>query len=277
MADLEFNWYPGHIAKAERQLKDKLSVVDLVIEIRDARAPYASAHRDLLEWVKAKSIIPVIQKTDLADKNFYQQFIDDFLVDNQYISKPIAVSAKKQRVPNLVKAIDQAAKPIRAKHKSKGILNQPIKVMVCGYPNVGKSTLINKLAQIKKAKTENKAGVTRQQQWIDMSIGKQNSFKLLDTPGIIPPKFYSQDQALKLALTGALGDKAFEHELLVREGVALIESLYPGLLAKHYKLTQIGDDFLTALAEAKHIDLLQAADMILYDFRAARLGNLSLE
>ena len=265
----KFSWYPGHIAKAERELREKLKIIDIVIELRDARIPEASRHKDLQDWVKAKAIITVLNKSDLADVN--KKFIGINSRDRNSLKK-------------IIQEIEKAAKPIEKKYLAKGILNRPARVIVIGYPNVGKSSLINALALSKKTKVADKAGVTRQQQWVD--VKSKLNIKLLDTPGIIPAKFYSEDQALKLALCNCLGDNAYDHILVAREGLRLIEKLYPGLIIKHYKLENIDandDSLLEQIALKKtHIregqpDVERTANAVLKDFREAKLGKISLE
>lgn len=265
----KFNWYPGHIAKAERQLKEKLKIIDIVIELRDARIPEASRHKDLKEWSNTKTIITVLNKADLSS------------VNKDYIS---INSKDRSSLKRIISEIEKAAKPLEAKYLAKGIINRPARVMVVGYPNVGKSSLINALAQNKKTKVADKAGVTRQQQWVD--VKSKLNIKLLDTPGIIPAKFYSEDQALKLALCNCLGDNAYDHILVAREGIKLIESLYPGLIVKYYKIDDQAandDSLLEQIALKKtHLrdgqpDVDRTANAFLKDFREAKLGKISLE
>lgn len=256
----KFNWYPGHIAKAERELKEKLKVIDIVIELRDARIPQASEHKELEAWANGKPIITVLNKSDLAAPS--QEYIS--------INSKNPASLKK-----LIKEIEKYSQPILDKYKSKGIIGRATRVMVVGYPNVGKSSLINQLAQNKKAKVSDKAGVTRQQQWIDAK--SKLSIKLLDTPGIIPPKFYSDDQALKLALCNCLGDNAFDHVTIAREGMGLIQAQ----VEKYYEI-EFGKDPVLALALRKRLmqngepDLGRAADLFLKDFREAKIGKFML-
>lgn len=258
----KFNWYPGHIAKAERQLKEKLKVIDLVIELLDARIPEASRHKDLKEWANNKPVITVINKADLAPPN------DNYISIN---------SKDKATLKQLIQEIEKASKPILDKYLKHGVIGRATKVMVVGYPNVGKSSLINALTKNKKkAKVADKAGVTRQQQWIDTK--SKLNIKLLDTPGIIPAKFYSEDQALKLALCNCLGDKAFDHVLVAKEGMYLLEEH----VTKFYKI-ELGDDPLSALAVCKSMirngqpDAERAAGLFLQDFREGKLGKISLD
>jgi ribosome biogenesis GTPase A len=253
----QFNWYPGHIAKAEKQLKEKISLIDMIIELVDARIPKSSSHTELEAWAGNKPIIRILSKSDISDpeKN----------------PRGIRVNSKERKnIKAVVSEIEKAAKPVNEHYKKKGLVNRPFKVMIVGYPNVGKSSLINALARKKKAKVENKPGVTRQQQWID--IQSNINVKLLDTPGIIPTKFTGDDHALKLALCSCVSDKAFDSVEVARMAINLIDELYPGLLASHYKLEEMSLENL-----AGERDLSLAAEQFINDFRNQRLGKLSLE
>lgn len=257
---LGFNWYPGHIAKAEKQLREKISLIDMVIELVDARIPESSAHKELHLWAKDKPVLKIFSKSDIADKS--------------KILSGIKVNSKnRNNIDKVIKEIEKQAKPINDRYKLKGLINRPFKVMIVGYPNVGKSSLINALAKKKKVQVANKPGVTRQQQWID--INSNINIKLLDTPGIIPTKFDNDDQALKLALCSCVSDKSFDSVELARLALDLIDSLYPGMLQEFYELDSLS---LEALAEKKtNSKLEKAAEILINDFRAQRFAKISLE
>jgi ribosome biogenesis GTPase A len=270
-SSLNFNWYPGHIAKAEKELREKIKIIDLIIEVRDARIAFSSAHKDLQDWASGKNIITVLSKIDLADpKKIPQEFI--------------GLNLKENKLPStLFQKIKESSKDIVEKYKAKGIKNRPIKIMVLGYPNTGKSTLINRLSKTKKARVENRAGVTRQQQWIDVkSLNNQDqqSYKLLDTPGIIPSKFYSEEQALKLALCNCLSDKAFDYVEIARKGIELIDFHYKDLIKTYYAIED--EICLEAIARKKSLirdsepELLKAAELFINDFRRAKFGKICL-
>jgi ribosome biogenesis GTPase A len=226
------NWYPGHIAKAEKQLKEKISMIDFVIEVRDARIPFASHHKDLKEWLSGKPYITLLNKSDLADavkckiaKNIIEAEKEAkavYLVNSRASSLPLA----------LIKSIDELGEAATRKFKAKGILKRAARIMIVGYPNVGKSTLINKLSKTRKAKVENRPGVTQRQQWIQVKT--QQEILLLDTPGIIPTKLYSDDQGVKLALCNCVSGKAFDPVELLVHAIPLIESLYPNAINNYY-------------------------------------------
>ncbi len=279
-----YNWYPGHIAKAEKELKEKLKLIDIVIELRDARAPYSTAHRELRAWAGSKPILLVLNKSDLADPKALKKFKEEFnRVKDDYAAEPFFFNArnftadnvKVAKVADIIKVLDRLSVPLRAKFTDKGVRSRPVRVMVVGYPNTGKSTLINKLSNSKKAKTQNKPGVTRTQQWVDVLKGDNVEIKLLDTPGIIPPKFYSDEQALMLALCNCLGDKAFDHVLVAKEALKHLDRCYHDRLSKLYK----SDDGLNleAMADKATLDLDQMGRKLIQDFRDGRIGLISLE
>ena len=268
----EFNWYPGHIAKAERQLKEKLVVIDIIIELRDARIPESSRHRELKEWAKNKPVIVALNKVDLADP----RRITDYLEANPEI---ITINSKQGEIKNLVKAVKDAAKPIEEKNKSKGFKNKPIRVVVVGYPNIGKSSLINKFSKTKKAKVANKAGVTRQQQWIKID----SNIQLLDTPGIIPSKLYSKDQALKLAMCNCLGEHAYDDFNLALDALKLLEIKHPGIIKKYYEVED-SENILKTIALKRNWlitknepDLEKTATKVLFDIREGNLEKIFLD
>lgn len=256
----KFNWYPGHIAKAEKQLKEKISMIDMIIELVDARIPISSSHAELVDWAGSKPIIRVLSKSDIADQ--------------KKNPRGIRVNGKERKnIGSVIHEIEEAAKPINERFKKKGLINRPFKVMIVGYPNIGKSSLINAIAKKKKAKVENKPGVTRQQQWI--SVQSNIDIKLLDTPGIIPTKFLNDDHALKLALCSCVSDRAFDPVEVARMGIALIHELYPNLLDEHYKIPDFNID---AFAEASCSGVqIKAAEQFINDFRNQRFGKISLE
>jgi ribosome biogenesis GTPase A len=255
-----FNWYPGHIAKAEKQLREKISLIDMIIELVDARIPQSSSHTDLYEWAGPKPVIRVLSKSDVSDPNKNPQ--------------GIRVNSKERKnLGAVIREIELAAEPINERFKKKGLINRPFKVMIVGYPNVGKSSLINAIAKKKKAKVENKPGVTRQQQWIN--IESTINIKLLDTPGIIPTKFNNDDQALKLALCSCVSDRAFDPIEVARLGIELINQLYPNLLDNYYKIPGFS---VRTFAESSHNgEDIKAAEHFINDFRNQRFGKISLE
>ncbi len=281
-----FNWYPGHIAKAERELKEILKVADLIIEVRDARAPFATAHRELSSWLGAKPSLLVLNKADMADPKALTRACAEIADSGKYVCPPFALNTKNQRgfsgssFPQLEKAVFDYGKRKQEQMQAKGINNYPLKVVVVGFPNVGKSTLINHLSKSRKAKVENKPGVTRKQKWIEMHGHSGVLVKLLDTPGIIPPKLYSKDQAIKLALTTCISNKAFDHLLVGRAAIDNFSDEQIDFLLKFYSIpvdAEATDDVLTRLSNKRNIDVEHAAQIFISDLQSASFGPWSFE
>ena len=309
--ELHINWYPGHIAKAEKQLKEKIKLIDFVIEVRDSRIPFASHHRDLKEWLGTKEYISVLNKSDLADPKRTKISQETIIKDKEAYASFIVDSRKNSLPANFLRAVDKLAAKTTEKFKAKGILKRPARVMVVGYPNVGKSTIINRLSQTKKAKVENRPGVTQQQQWV--KVKSKLDILLLDTPGIIPQKLYSDDQAIKLALCNCVSAKSFDPMELVLSSMPIIEKSYPGLIRSYYKTeSEIQDlkaeyelaedagdisivgksEYLSVLIEKlahkkgwirkgtggqAEADMERAALKIISDFREQKFGKINLE
>lgn len=309
--ELHINWYPGHIAKAEKQLKEKIKLIDFVIEVRDARIPFASHHRNLKEWLGNKEYISVLNKSDLADPVKTKNAQETIIKEKEAYASFIVDSRKNSLPANFLKAVDKLAAKATEKFKAKGILKRPARVMVVGYPNVGKSTIINRLSHTKKAKVENRPGVTQQQQWV--KVKSKLDILLLDTPGIIPQKLYSDDQAIKLALANCVSAKSFDAMELVLSSLPIIEKAYPGLISSYYKtddelkdlkakyelgkdaedLSIIGKpDYLSVLIEKlahkkgwirkgtggqAEADMERAALKIISDFREQKFAKINLE
>ncbi len=284
-----FNWYPGHIAKAEKELKEKIKLADLIIEVRDARAPEATCHRELKSWITNKPIILILNKADMADPKHLAEFIKT--IPKDYAQSVFAINTKAQKAiigesfSALEAAIYKLATAKQLAMQAKGINNFPTKVIVLGYPNVGKSTLINHLSKAKKAKTENKPGVTRAQKWIEMKSKSGVMVKLLDTPGIIPPKLYSKEQATKLALCSCVSDKAYDNLLVANAAADLVFPYYAALIRNFYASKSKPNDLLFQesktvvedIASSRSIDIEIAARNFLNDLKSGAFGALSFE
>ena len=199
------NWFPGHMAKAKRQMEEQLKLVDIIIELRDARIPFASENPLLKELSKNKKRLIILNKADLADEIENKKFID-------YFDNALLIDSLHDNVSKLISnKIKEMCNDILERAKRKGIRNKTIRAMVVGIPNVGKSTLINSFVKKKIAKVENRPGVTRNLQWI--KIDKE--IELLDTPGVLWPKFENQEDAIKLAILGTINDNVLDKEELV--------------------------------------------------------------
>ncbi len=279
---MQFQWYPGHMTKAKRQMQEDIKFIDLVIELVDARIPLSSRNPDIDELGKQKSRLILLNKADLADekknalwKNYFQQ--KGFFV--------VELDARKRNQMKQIQAtIAQACKEKIERDRKRGILNRPVRAMVVGIPNVGKSTFINTFAGRACAKTGNKPGVTKGKQWI--RLNKQ--VELLDTPGILWPKFDDQAVGLRLAWIGSMNDTILNMEELAVELLRFLQTNYPEVLADRYQLpVQEQEDpvkLLEQIAANRHcvksggmMDLAKAALLLLDDFRSGRLGRISLE
>ena len=271
------HWYPGHIAKAERKLKEQLSLVDAVIEVLDARIPVSSSYTNITGLLGQKPRLILLNKSDLADKNELKNWVK--LLEEKYNSPVMFSDAKNSNDLNLIikKVIELSEPRIQALMK-KGLLRRPARVMVVGMPNVGKSSIINKLTKSSKTKIGAKAGVTRQQQWVRINP----QLELLDTPGIIPMKQENQEVANKLAFVNSVSENAYSNELVAKELLALLEVKYPDMVRDYYKLE--GNFTLEDIAISRNWiisggepDIERTAVYILRDFREGRIGKFILD
>lgn len=274
---MHIHWYPGHIAKAERQLKEKLNLVDVVIEVRDARIPLSSSYTNIEKLLGDKPRLLLLNKADLVDKEELKSWIK-YLKDTTKCPI-ITTDAKGAKDLALVvkNAVDLAEPRIQAL-MSKGLLRRAARAMVVGMPNVGKSSVINKLTKSSKTKIGAKAGVTRQQQWVRINP----KLDLLDTPGIIPTKQENQLQAAKLAFVSSVSENAYAPEEVAQELLNLLsESKYKQIVCDFYK---VEDLTLYTIAESRNwilksdsLDTERTAKYVLKDFRDGRLGKFILD
>ena len=268
------NWYPGHMAKAHRQIREQLSLVDIVIELRDARMPSASANPMLAELSANKPVLIILNKADLADDTINQEW------KKRFEHCLVLDSTTDDLTRIVVKEVKQILADKLARAKARGIRKKVLRAMVVGIPNVGKSTFINNIVKKKVAKTENRPGVTKNLQWIRIN----EDVELLDTPGVLWPKLDDQDKARKLALLGSINDEVVDKQELVLFGLDYIISHYPGLVGKRYGIKEDSDDLLTAIAEEKkwfgsnnQPDLDKTVNLVLKDIRSNKIGRISFE
>lgn len=274
---MTINWYPGHIAKAERELKEKLSLVDVVVEIIDARIPLSSKYIGVEKLIGSKPHIIVMNKSDLAD-NIESKKWKNFLGQNARVLLTSANSNKD--ISNIISAVIDAGKDTIAKLTAKGLLPRPVRVVIIGLPNVGKSSIINKLIGKKKAKTGAKAGVTRQQQWVRINP----RVELLDTPGIIPMKLENQDAAYKLAMVNSIGEATYDTTDVSRVLLKLLDEKYPNETRNYYNISADNDLTLENIAKSRNllvlggeVDINRCAALILSDFRHGKICKLTLD
>ncbi len=274
-------WFPGHMTKTRRQMEKELSLVDAVAEIVDARIPASSRNPDIPKLLGKKPMLIILNKCDMADSTVTAEWIKWF--EEQKI-KAIAVDCRTGKGLNqfVPKVKEMLSEKLEA-NKAKGMAGKPLRLMVVGIPNVGKSTFINRIAGVNKAKAENRPGVTRGNQWF--TVDKQ--LELLDTPGVLWPKFEDKDIGERLAFTGAVKDNVVDIELLAMRLLENLTVSYKELLIKRYGELDFSLDsyeLLCALAKKRGMvvrggecDTLRAATMLLEEFRNCKIGNISLE
>ena len=277
---MNFQWYPGHMTKAKRMMQENIKLIDLVIELVDARVPMSSRNPDIDELGKNKARLILLNKADLADEKQTEEWIGYFRGKGYSAVK--VNSRKGGGIKSIQGVIQEACKEKTERDRKRGILNRPVRAMVVGIPNVGKSTFINALAGKACAKTGNKPGVTKGKQWIRLN----KNVELLDTPGILWPKFEDQQVGLRLAFIGSIKDEIMNLEELAAELISYMQDAYPGVLAEKYTINEKQNSYsvLEAIAESRHclvrgneLDTAKAAGMLLDDFRNGRLGRITLE
>ena len=273
------HWYPGHIAKAEKKLKEQLSLVDAVIEVLDARIPLSSGYDNIAGLLNDKPRLILFNKSDLADRAKLKKFAEKIEKDSGY---PVILSdAKNSKDLNFIvkKAVELSEPRIQAIIK-KGLLRRPARVMVVGMPNVGKSSFINKRTRSSKTKTGANAGVTRQQQWVRINP----QLELLDTPGIIPMRQEDQSRAQKLAFVNSVSENAYSNEIVARELLELLAKQYPDIVKAYYNLKDEDDITLENISNSRNwiktggeADLERTAIYVLRDFRDGKTGRFVLD
>ncbi len=280
---MQVQWYPGHMTKAKRAMKEDMKLVDLVVEILDARAPLSSRNPDIDELSGKKARLVLLNKADLADAKANIMWERYFLEQGCITAKVDA--RKRSDMKPVQNAIREACREKTERDRKRGIKNRPVRAMVVGIPNVGKSTFINSFAGRACAKTGNRPGVTRGNQWIRLS----KEVELLDTPGILWPKFEDEQVGIKLALLGSVKDEILGMEELSLELLGRLKEWYPQTLKLRYQLTAAeGKEgpahmlmeiarFRNCVLKGNELDLEKAARLVIDDFRSGRLGAITLE
>ena len=275
-------WFPGHMKKAQRLIEENLKLVDIVIELLDARIPRSSQNPLLKEILNDKPRLIALAKSDLADKNFTKQWIEKFKTEN--INAIPIDSVKGAGIKSLIEAAKNLAKPKTHKLTSQGAKPRSARAMIVGIPNVGKSSLINRLAGVNHTKIENRPGVTRAKQWIKID----NGLDLLDTPGILYPKFDDQEVAMKLAWTYAISDEIHDLEIIVNKLLEVLAEKYSQGLIERFKIEPpiptSGNELLEIIGRKRGcirkgniVDLEKAQRIILNEFRSGKLGRITLD
>lgn len=277
---MNIQWYPGHMTKAKRMMEEDIKLIDLVIELVDARLPLSSRNPDIDNLAKNKSRLILLNKSDLADERVNNMWSDYFKEKGFFVVKLDARSGSGMKA--IYSIIQEACKEKIERDRKRGILNRPVRAMVVGIPNVGKSTFINSYAKKACTKTGNKPGVTKGKQWIKLSKG----LELLDTPGILWPKFEDQEVGLRLAISGSINDDILNISELSLELIKMLLKDYPGKLAERYDIdeTMTPVNILEAVAikrgclkKGELVDLDKAANIIIDEFRAGKIGRITLE
>ena len=277
---MNLQWYPGHMTKAKRQMQEDLKLIDLIIELVDARIPLSSRNPDIDELGKNKARLILLNKSDLADEKYNEQWSAYFQKKGFYVVKVNAKSGAGLK--SIQGVIQEACKAKIERDRRRGIKNRPIRAMVVGIPNVGKSTFINSYAGKACAKTGNKPGVTKGKQWIRLN----KTLELLDTPGILWPKFEDQEVGKRLAFIGSIKDEILNLEELSLELLDYIRTNYPGLLNTRYGIEEEGTpvSLLEAVADKRkclirgqEIDYAKAAGIVMEEFRNGKIGRITLE
>ena len=277
---MNYQWYPGHMTKARRQMQEDLKLIDLMIELVDARVPAASRNPDIDELGKNKARLILLNKSDLADERGNDAWMEYFKGKGYSVVKVNSRSGAGMKAIN--SAVQEACKEKIERDRKRGILNRPVRAMVVGIPNVGKSTFINAYAGRACAKTGNKPGVTKGKQWIRLS----KQLELLDTPGILWPKFEDQEVGKRLAFIGSIKDEILNLEELSLELLDYIRTNYPGLLNTRYGIEEEGTpvSLLEAVADKRkclirgqEIDYAKAAGIVMEEFRNGKIGRITLE
>lgn len=275
-------WFPGHMKKAERMIQENLKLVDVVVELLDARIPSASQNPMLKELLGGKLRLVVLTKSDLADESKTKLWLKKFRAEN---ISAIALDVQHGKgLKNLITEIKSLAAKKTHKLAKYGAKPRAARVMILGIPNVGKSSLINKLAGMNRAKTENRPGVTRDKQWIKISDG----LDLLDTPGILWAKFEDREAALKLAWTSALNDEIYDLETAMKLLLETLAEKNPAGLLNRYKISEPlpmeGRELLEQVGSKRgcirrggEVDIEKTARLILSEFRAGKLGRVTLD
>ena len=277
---MNVQWYPGHMTKAKRMMQEDIKLIDLIIELVDARVPLSSRNPDIDELGKNKARLILLNKSDLADERQNAAWETYFLEKGFFVVKVNSKSGVGVKAVH--GAIQEACKEKIERDRRRGIKNRPVRCMVVGIPNVGKSTFINTFAGKACAKTGNKPGVTKGKQWIRLKKGVE----LLDTPGILWPKFEDQNVGIRLALIGSIKDEILNIDELSLVLIEYLVNHYAGILTQRYEIVEEGKpvEMLEAIAKNRNcllkggeLDYSKAAALLIEDFRSGKLGKITLE
>ena len=278
-------WFPGHMAKTRRMITENLKQVDVVIEILDARIPYSSHNPEIMKIIEQKPMITLLNKASLADPEKTSRFVKKYTAGNRVCLATDCITGEgMNRISPIIKEI--MSEKLK-RFEEKGMSGRKLRAMVVGIPNVGKSSLINKISGNKKAKVENRPGVTVDKQWVSTTLG----IDLLDMPGVLWPKFDDRTVGENLAITGAIKDTVLEIDTIALSLVSRLRQMYPALLSERYKLGDISaldelDDYELFrfigkkrgfLISGGEINEERTANMLLEEFRNGKIGRITIE
>ena len=277
---MNIQWYPGHMTKAKRMMQEDIKLIDIVIELLDARVPLSSRNPDIDSLANNKYRLVLLNKCDLADDSVTAKWENYFKEQGMLVVK---INARDgQGMKAITAKIQEACKEKIERDRKRGILNRPIRAMIVGIPNVGKSTFINSYAKKACTKVGNKPGVTKGKQWIRIN----KNVELLDTPGILWPKFEDESVGEHLAFIGSINDEILQKTELACNLISFVKKEYPDTLKKRYDVDeeQIPSDILGGIArnrgcllKGQELDYEKAAGLLLDDFRSGKLGAMSVE
>ena len=275
----QIHWFPGHMKKALNNISEKIKLVDVVIEILDARAPASSINPDLENTIKNKKRLAVLSKADLADQSQTKLWAEE--LKKEFDAFVILNLTDPKSTKILSNEVSKLGKEKHEKEIAKGMKPQPIKAMIIGIPNVGKSSLINRLANRKAAGVQNKPGYTRGEQFIKVN----NDFILLDTPGVLPMNYDDKKVATNLALIGSVREDILPNEVLVKSLLYILRDFYPTALKERYDINSIREDqevlkqiaIRRGLKSGGDLDIEKAEITLLKDFKDGRLGLITLD
>ncbi len=277
---MNYQWYPGHMTKAKRMMQENIKLIDLIIELVDARVPISSRNPDIDELGKNKSRIVLLNKSDLADPAMNKHWMAYFEEQGAHV---LEINSKTGAgIKSIQGMVQEACREKIERDRKRGIVNRPVRAMVVGIPNVGKSTFINSFAGKACTKTGNKPGVTKGKQWIRLN----KNLELLDTPGILWPKFEDQEVGMKLAFIGSMNDEIIIMDELACDLIQILKNRYPKAIVERYDISiqDTNADTLKEIAESRkcytkgeNLDLEKAAAILIEDFRSGKLGRITLE
>lgn len=276
MSTPAIQWYPGHIAKAEKNLREQLKLVDVVLEVRDARIPLSTEHPQVQEWTGGKEKVLVLNRWDMISAEARQQWTAWF---RDLGTEPYFTDAQHGKgIEAVIKAAQVAGSQMNQRRRDRGMLPRPVRAVVIGFPNVGKSALINRLLKRRVVDSARRAGITRQLRWVRIS----DQIELLDAPGVLPSRLTDQAAAFKLAICDDIGEAAYDNQRVAATFVDLLKELRSdAVLRSRYTLDpepRTGEDYLHTLAEQRHQgDVERTACQLLNDFRKGVLGAIALE